>query len=66
MGLIAAGAFGITWLLSLPRLDPTGHEDSGPAVQAMIEGRVVRNAVSGWPMTRTGWPFFESYSPAPK
>jgi hypothetical protein len=56
----------IAWILTLPRLDPTGNNDSAPAIRAMIEGRPVLNLASGWPMTRTGWPFFESYSPAPK
>lgn len=51
----------LAWVLSLPRLDPTGNEDSAPAIRAMIEGNAVRNVASGWPMTRTGWPFFSSY-----
>lgn len=54
------------WLFSLPRLDPRGIEDSAPAIRAMIDGRAVRNAASGWPITETGWPFFERYTPAPK
>lgn len=63
LGIAAVGAAGFVWLTSLPRLDPTGREDSAPAVLAMIEGRAVRNVASGWPVTKTGWPFFERYSP---
>jgi hypothetical protein len=59
---LAAAAF-TAWVVSLPRLDPGGREDSSAAVVAMIEGRAVRNVSSGWVMTRTGWPFFERYSP---
>jgi hypothetical protein len=51
------------WYWSLPRLDPTGKYDSSAAIKAMIDDRPVVNASSGWPMTRTGWPFFERYSP---
>lgn len=61
--LALVGSLALVWLLSLPRLDPTGREDSSAAIRAMIEGRAVRNVATGWPVTKTGWPFFDSYSP---
>jgi hypothetical protein len=51
------------WLFTLPELDPTGQQDSSDAMRAMIEGRAVLNTATHWPVTRTGWPFFEQYSP---
>jgi hypothetical protein len=52
------------WYASLPVLDPTGQQDSAPALRAMSARKAVRNAASGWPMTETGWPFFERYGEA--
>lgn len=51
------------WVATLPKLDPTGALDSAPAIRAMIEGHPVLNASSGRVLTKTGWPFFERYSP---
>jgi hypothetical protein len=61
-GLAATAA--AAWYASLPVLDPTGQQDSAPALRAMSARKAVRNAASGWPVTETGWPFFERYGAA--